>query len=359
MRGAAPLSYVHGVGIDVSWQDARSNLSELIFRAVRSALAASGCSIGEVDSVVLSAHDLVDGRSLSSMVTAPAAGAYLKDEIRLVEDGLAAVSLASARIEAGECDLSIVAAWGRASEGGFAHTTRAAFDPFLEQPFGLDEFTLSALRLSDWMRQHGPQRSARDRAIEARAARARRNVRSVGSEVRPGVNFPLQRADAPRLADIVVAAILGRKPAAVHIAGVGHGAETSVIGGRALARMDALRAAVAAVGAGPAATGRFDLLQLGGATLADEALALEALGFAAPGQAFDAYADMAQVNPSGGGESAWCYPANGLLGFAESYLQLTNQAGAVQLPGNPARALVTGSSPMGGQVTHAVALAAS
>src|SRR5882757_332490 len=101
-------AYVHGVAMCVGWQDESVNLSELIFRTVRTALDDSGCAIHDIDSVVLAAHDVIDGRSLSSMVTAPAAGAYLKDETRLAEDGLAAVSLASARIEAGETEYSIV-----------------------------------------------------------------------------------------------------------------------------------------------------------------------------------------------------------------------------------------------------------
>ena len=47
----------------------------------------------------------------------PAAGAYLRDEIRHGDDGAAALQQPSC-VEAGEAERSIVAAWGRASEHG-------------------------------------------------------------------------------------------------------------------------------------------------------------------------------------------------------------------------------------------------
>src|SRR5690606_12486030 len=124
--------------IQMSWADASSSLTDLIFLGVSAALRDAGVSMQEVDSVVLAAHDLVDGRSLSSMVTAPAAGAYLRDEIRISGDALSAVSLGAARIAAGESRLTVVAAWGRASEGDFTGTSCALMDPFAVQPFGID-----------------------------------------------------------------------------------------------------------------------------------------------------------------------------------------------------------------------------
>src|ERR1044071_5562467 len=125
-----PQVFIDSAALEISWRDERRNLSELIFDTVRRAIDEGGAGMTGINSVVLAAHDLVDGRSLSSMVTAPAAGAYLRDEIRLSEDGLAAVSLAAARVEAGESEVSIVAAWGRASEGGFMQMSRSSMDPF-------------------------------------------------------------------------------------------------------------------------------------------------------------------------------------------------------------------------------------
>src|ERR1700734_4045604 len=85
-----PAVYVEGAALEISFADGRRNLQELIFDTVRAAVDDSGQAMHEIDSVVLAAHDLVDGRSLSSMVTSPAAGAYLRDEIRYGDDGAGA-----------------------------------------------------------------------------------------------------------------------------------------------------------------------------------------------------------------------------------------------------------------------------
>jgi acetyl-CoA acetyltransferase len=90
-----------------------------------------------------------------------------------------------------------------------------------------------------------------------------------------------------------------------------------------------------------------DLVEIDGMTLADEALALEAMGMAAPGDGFGLYARSDRINPSGGSAAGWCYPAMGLVRFAECFLRL--DAGGK-------RALAVGSSPIGDQTQTAVVL---
>jgi len=350
-------TFIHGAAIQMSWRDSTASLSDLIFRGVSEAVRNSRVQMAEIDSVVLSAHDIVDGRSLSSMVTAPPAGAYFRDEIRLAEDGLAAASLASARIEAGETEYSIVAAWGRASEGDYAHTSRFAFDPFLGQPFGISEFSVSAMRLSAWAARHGLRPDMRNEAMAERKARAARNPRSVAGSMTPALCGPLSADEAPSYADIVVAAVIGRAPSKVRIAGFGHSAATEPMAPAALIEMPALAEAVRRAGcASGADPNALDVYQLAGATLADEAIALEALDLAPQGLGFQSYARAAHINPSGGGASGWCFPTSGLVNMVEAYLQLSGQAAGVQLGGTPKRALATGLSPMGGQVAHAAIL---
>ena len=347
-------AHIHGVAVLTGWADASMNLGEFIFAGVTAALADAGKAMAAVDSVVLASHDLVDGRSLSSMVTAPAAGAYFRDEIRLTEDGLAALSLAAARIEAGESALGVVAAWGRASEGDYRRVSRTSFDPFALQPVGLDEFTISSLRLNAWLGRHADSRGP------ARAARARRAAanprRFGGGGARLSLGHPFSAEDEPLLCDTIVAIIVGREPAAVRVAGVGHGTDQSAIGDRDLVAMTAL--AQAAAGAG-AAGRRFDLYELDGATLGDEGIAIEAIGAAPAGAGFAAYAADARFNPSGGGAAGWSFPTNGLRRCAEACLQMRGQAGGVQLPARPRSALVSGFSPVGAQVATAVVLEAT
>src|SRR5258705_1770504 len=100
--------------LETSWRDERRNLSELIFDTVKRAIDESGRGMAGIASVVLAAHDLVDCRSLSSMVTAPAAGAYLRDEIRYGDDGAAAFAAAVVRVEAGGNGRALLPPRGRA-----------------------------------------------------------------------------------------------------------------------------------------------------------------------------------------------------------------------------------------------------
>src|SRR6202030_1693221 len=133
-------------------------------------------------------------------------------------------------------------------------------------------------------------------ALSARAERAHRNCRSVQSGVRPPVDYPLEGGDAPRFADIVVATVLGGRPRAVHIAGIGHSADFPSLGERKLSDMRAVRESVSrACQVAQSELRQLDVFQLAGPTLPDEALALESIGVAAPGEAFAAYGAMDHV----------------------------------------------------------------
>src|SRR5688500_3872862 len=150
-----PNVFIEGVGVEISWRDESRNLSELIFDTVSHAVDDAGQGWRGVDSVVLAAQDLVDGRSLSSMVTAPAAGCYLRVEIRYGEDGAVAFAAAVARVEAEESERCVVAAWARASEHNVVAVSRTLFDPIFTMPLGLDEVHVSGLRAQAWVQGGG------------------------------------------------------------------------------------------------------------------------------------------------------------------------------------------------------------
>ncbi len=339
--------FVDGVALEIGWADAGRNLTELIFQTVRRALDDAGREIGEVDSVVIAAHDLVDGRSLSSMVSAPAAGAYLKDEIRLGDDGAAAFSLAAARHEAGEARCSIVAAWGRASEGSPDAIARALFDPIVEGPFGLTELTVSALRAQQWLARYGRNGVEADRLVAAE----RRRRPAGASPPATAPPWPLRPDELPRWADVAVAMVISDREAPVRVAGIGHGSEPYSPGDRDLAALPGLASAVQR--ALPAGIDPVDIgiAELDGLTLFDEATAIEAAGLAGPGQGLHALANDQRINRSGGSAAGYCAPAMGLTRLAHASRQLS-EAG-------PARwALATGSSTVAAQTHTAVVLEA-
>lgn len=354
-----PPVYVEGAALEVSFGDPTRNLSELIFDTVRRAVDDSGQPMSSIDSVVLSAHDLVDGRSLSSMVTAPAAGCYLRDEIRYGDDGAAAFAAAVVRLEAGEAQRSIVAAWGRSSEHRPDQFSRALFDPFMTRPLGLDELVLSAMRAQRCLAS-ADARAARSAASRRRAAAAEANPRALhAGGFRPSPHYPLEDLDLPLWADVVAAMVISTEPTGVRVAGIGQSSEPYFFGDRDLSTIVSLREAgsraLADAGRG---VDSIDLFEVDGLTLVDEALGLEALGLVGPSEGLRRLADDPRVNASGGGAAGYCAPSMGLTRIVEAVLQLRGTAGAVQQPG-VASAVATGGSTVAGQTQTAVVLEAA
>src|SRR5882757_62611 len=240
MTDKRPAVYIEGIAVVIGWADATRSLTEMIFSTTRRAIDEGKKSLDTIDSVVLAAHDMVDGRSLSSMVTGPAAGSYLRDETRYSDDGAAAFAAAVTRIEAKESTRSIVAAWARASEHDVEAVARATFDPFLAGPFGIDELQLAAMRAGAWMRMGGDVR-ARTAAIQRRTAAAHANPRALKSGGRvPAASYPLRESDVPPWADIAVAVIISAEPSAVRVAGLGQSSEPYWIGDRSIGSLPGL-----------------------------------------------------------------------------------------------------------------------
>lgn len=384
--------------MELTSADRRRALPELIFSCVSAALTDAGCALRDVDAVTIACEDLVDGRSLSSMITGPAAGAYLRDEIRLSEDGLATVSLAAAQLESGTFDRVLVAAWGRPAESDPELASARGFDPFTAQPLGLTNLTVSALRASAYLRRHGAQAAAqgrpladrgatghttighdangpgsagrvlvgRDRAVRARQERANRNPRANRVPVRTvAAPYPLRPAELRTETDAVAAVVLRRLTSAeararglVRITGVGHGTESYHLGDRLLSGLPSARtAAEHALAQAGRGLKEVDVAELAGRTIWDEVQLIESVGLAAAGNGFQALADDNRLNPSGGAAAGDCEPATGLVRFAEAALQLMGRAGGVQVTGPagpPQVALVVSGAALAGQTHTAV-----
>jgi acetyl-CoA C-acetyltransferase len=356
MHDVAPAggnqAYLRATRIECGWRDARRSLQDLIFTTVRAMLDDSGLRFADVDAVVVSAHDLVDGRSLSSMVSSPAAGAYLRDEVRLGDDGAAALAMAVTRVRAGLSRNCIVAAWGRASEGDPASIANALFDPFFTKPLGLTEIAVSALRASAALRRFSGYRVERGAAGARRAAAAPEQV-----GVLPAAAVPLCAAELPRWADLVAATVVTSHPTDVRVGGTGMSAEPYWLGDRDLVGLPALRVAAqrayASSGRGP---GDLDVVEVDGLTLFDEALAAEAVGIAAPGEGMSALARDQRINAAGGSAAGYCAPVMGLARAvcAAERLRARRPTGSERT-----LALATGSSTVAAQTQTAIVLEAA
>ncbi|MQA82531.1 MAG: hypothetical protein GEV10_29405 [Streptosporangiales bacterium] len=335
--------YVHGVSVSLSWADPTRSLQDLIFVGVRDALRSAGMSATELEAVVLAAHDLVDGRSLTSMVTAPAAAAYLKDETRVGDDGATAFALADARVRSGSVQTCLVAAWGRLSEGPVDAISHALFDPFTTRPLAMTEIGVSGLRATRALAKHPGYAAHRQEAAARRGERA-------GDPGRiPAPAWPLRPAELPMWSDVVAAVVIGNTPAAVEVLGVGMSTEPFELGDRDLLGLPALRAA-----SGQALCGAqrgiadVDVLELDGMTLFDEALALEAVGASAPGTGMAALATDRRLDPAGAAAMGYGAPAMGLARIARASERLTGGGGRT--------GLATGSSVVAAQSQTAVVL---
>jgi hypothetical protein len=340
--------YLRAGATHFSWADAELSLPELIFQTVRAALDRGGVEIDEIDSVVLSAHDLVDGRSLTSMTTAPPAGAYLKEEIRLGDDGAAALAVAAAQIRSGQAEAVIVAAWGRASEGDGDAISRALLDPIYGQPLGLRELDISALRASAALGAFADYAVSREAAIE-------RLARLAGGSTRWGpapaaIPYPLREREVARAADVVSALIVTAAPTDVALTGAGMSSDPYWPGDRELLAMPALRtAARAALGEAGRSVADVDCFELDGPTLFDEALALEAVGAANTGEGMRAIACKDAALPSGGHALGVCAPAMGLVRSVAA-LDALRDDDATRV------AIVSGGSTVAGQTQVALVL---
>jgi hypothetical protein len=100
---------------------------------VRATLDEAALETADVDGVAIAADDVSDGRSITTMMHATAAGAYLKDEIRVTGGSLTALGLAAARILAGAARRMLVVAWWRPT-ADVAGIARATTDPLTGRP---------------------------------------------------------------------------------------------------------------------------------------------------------------------------------------------------------------------------------
>ncbi|MGJ6969281.1 hypothetical protein ACSDR0_46070 [Streptosporangium sp. G11] len=335
--------YVHGTAVSSSWADSSASLTDLIFRCVRGALDDARMPVGDLEAVVLAAHDLVDGRSLTNMITAPAAAAFLKDETRLGDDGAAAFVLGDARIRSGSVRTCLVAAWGRASEGPVDDIAHALFDPFTTRPLGMTEIGVSGLRASRALIEHPEYAEHR-----AAAATRRGEVESAAGRI-PAAAWPLRDAELPVWGDVVSAVVLSSEPGPVEVLGVGMSTEPFELGDRDLTGLPALRSAgEQALREARRSIDEIDVLEIDALTMFDEALALEAVGAAGSGRGMEALALDPRLDPAGARSVGYCAPAMGLIRIARAVQRVREGDGAL--------ALASGASVVAAQTQAVVVL---
>ncbi|MHB8263948.1 MAG: thiolase family protein [Acidimicrobiales bacterium] len=348
-------------------------LEELVFEAAEAALADAEVDRSELDTVVMAGSDQMDGRSISSMMTACPAGAYLKDEIRTTVEGSYAAVLACMRILSGEFETALAITWAKTSESPYDLISTLSYDPFYERPVGLSDVLDAAAAASTYAGSKGALADAARSVVVKNRANGAANPRAflrdpVPREAlgdSPYVAYPIRRAEIPRACDGAVAVVFGSKGRQeasgrppVWVDGVGWATGNYGIGTvPAALRVAAGRAYEMAGVTDPRR--QFDFAEVFDATPYHEIFAYEALGLvpdgAGPAFAVDGGSEWRgelPVNPSGGMQATNLRFAAGMSRILEAYLQLASRAGPVQVA-LPSQGLAHGATTFPAQ-SHAV-----
>lgn len=355
----------------------------LPFKAVRCLLDSTGLTPGDVDFVILSSYDVMDGRMISNMYTAMASAGFLKYESRVSDDGTLALAYADVLIRGNKYDLGIVVGY-TARETDYTVASNLILDPFIYRPVGLNHVTQLALQAAAYLNRIGitdlwdviaGQIVAMNRTAASRNPRAHlRESVDAGSVLDwETIVWPLRENMIPPDTAGAVALLVASREAAKKLM-LDHAVEVKAIRwytdsyymgyNKLLFALPPLaRAAREAIrDAGVDDIRRISLFEISDVTPAHYLMELEALGLAPPGRG----ARLLQrgevgpdapfvVNRSGGSLSTDPYPATGLLKVYEAYLQILGLAGPIQVE-NVSNAIVHGFSYISGVMsqTHSV-----
>jgi acetyl-CoA C-acetyltransferase len=327
------------------------------FEAAKRALEDASLERGDLDTVIASGWDAIDGRTISDMHTCMAIGGYLKDSSHAAEDGIMALVYAYLRIASGLFDVALVAGHGH-REANIDAVTRIVFDPLFHRPAGRNYLVTMAMQANAYTHKYGvAEEQAAKVVVKNRANGARNPYAHLQSPVTLDevlasgpVAYPLKALDCPPESVGGVALILASEDVVrritdkpVWVRGVGWAIESYEMGDKDLAEIPSLAAAAqrAYQMAGiKRPLDELDLAEVHEATSFHELMDYEALGFAKAGQGAklieEETTDMGgklPVNPSGGSLCTNLFGASGLVRAAEAALQLRGEAHGRQVAG--------------------------
>ena len=227
---AQPDIAIIGTSSTVVEREIGRSLEELIFDTSRATLASAGLTIDDIDSVVLSGNDEIDGRVISIMASSGPSGSVGRDTTMIASAGDHALIYGYLRLLAGQGKKVLVLGWAKPSESVSPdHAELVEAEPFLLRQVGMNH-TVAAALLASALRKPG------DALPEG-----------------PLVAWPLSRQELPARGDSVhgvVLAIDGAFPDGSELAWIkatGWATATYELGDRTLGDFDSLRAALGQV----------------------------------------------------------------------------------------------------------------
>jgi acetyl-CoA C-acetyltransferase len=317
---------------------------DLISEAINATLEGSGLRIEDVDFVIDSGSDILDGRSISNCGFLGAMGAHHKEESRVEEDGLWAALYGATKIGSGSAEVGLLLAYSKPSESNVDAFYWSQCEPFYQRPVGFGQLAASGLQAQAYLAEH----SLSDEVFSAVTAAAWANAAAnpqVETGTVPGVEeaqaselvaAPLRKLQMARPLDGAVAVLIASRRVAervsenpVWITGIGTAMDQHSFAKREHASLPACEAAATAA---YAKAGGFDprsasLAETSASSAATELMVLEALGLADPGAGPQLFSEGSEVaiNPSGGSLPADPIMATGLARMSEAALQLSGR----------------------------------
>ena len=353
---------------------------EHAFHAARSALEDAGLRSGDIDTVLASGWDVLDGRTISDMHIVPAAGGYLKDCAKVADDGILAFAYGYMRIASGAFYTALVVGHGHA-ESPTELVSHVAMDPFFYRPLGVGATATLALQCCDYGARYGvSEEQAAAVVVKNRSQGANNPYAHLRSPVTRDqvlaskvIAWPLRELDCRPQSVGAVAVILASEDRVKRIAsrwatveGIGWVTESYYIGASELSRLAGLSSAAQRAYGMAGITKPFDQLDVAEVhdlTSYHELMAYEALGWAEEGTSSRLVEEGATgmegslpVNPSGGALSTDLGGGTGLARVAEAALQVVGKADGHQVEARTA--LAHGASALTGSVaqTHGVVI---
>lgn len=338
---------------------------DLIAEAVTQALLGTGLTMPDVDFVIDSGSDFLDGRSISNCGFLGAMGADHKEESRVEEDGLWSLTYAAAKLLGGTGSVGLVIAYSKSSESDPRNYWSTLAEPFTQRPVGLDHRSVAGLYAQRYLRRRGlaadDLRRVSDHAWDRAAARDGNDADGVdraASQWDDHVATPLTLRDLARPVDGAVAVVVATEHVArqigrdsVWITGIGSAIDQHFIAAR---EPDSLPAAAAAAKtayrmAGIDGPGDLDVVEVSAGSTVGELMVVEALGLAEPGHGLDCYGDdgRAGLNPSGGALPNDPVMATGLVRLHEVVSELAGRTPSAD--GSARRGLAHGTGGLGMQ----------
>jgi acetyl-CoA C-acetyltransferase len=324
-----------------AWDD-RQHI-DLISEAVRSALRGTGIRFDDIDFVIDSGSDFLDGRSISNCGFLGAMGAHHKEESRVEDDGLWALSYATDKIRSGSASVGLVIAYSKPSETDPRTYWCNLLEPFIQRPTGFDHIAANALYAQRYLLKAGLKPAdlsvVADRAWHAAAVNPNVEISAAeqaayfSPEV---VSSPLRQSDLARPVDGAVAVLVATEQVArqvtarpVRINGIGAAMDQHMFAARDGVSLPACAAAARmAYSRAGTDTTTFDIAEVSADSTVGELMVLEALGLADQFRALDLYTNpgRTELNPSGGALPANPIMATGLARLHESVSRLTGTA---------------------------------